>query len=97
MRQGLAERHDENRLLDSRNRRITVKYKVIIDWSAEDKAFIAAVPELPGCMADGKTPAAALKAAQRVMKDWVETAKKLGRPSGRWPLTRWWIAGTMAG
>ena len=57
-----------------------MKYEVIIYWSAEDKAFIAEVPELAGCMADGKTPAAALKAAQRVMKNWVETATKLGRP-----------------
>lgn len=57
-----------------------MKYEIIIYWSAEDKAFIAEVPELPGCMADGKTPAAALKASQRVVKEWIETAKKLGRP-----------------
>ena len=41
-----------------------MKYEIIIYWSPEDRAFIAEVPELPGCMADGKTPAAALKAAE---------------------------------
>lgn len=57
-----------------------MKYEVIIYWSKDDNAFIAEVPELAGCMADGRTPAAALKAAQRVMKEWIETAKKLKRP-----------------
>ena len=57
-----------------------MKYEVIIYWSEEDKAFIAEVPELPGCMADGKTHAAALKAAERVAKMWIETAKEKKRP-----------------
>jgi predicted RNase H-like HicB family nuclease len=57
-----------------------VKYEVIIYWSQEDKAFIAEVPELPGCMADGKTYAAALKAAEKVAKQWMETAKEPGPP-----------------
>jgi len=57
-----------------------LKYEVIIFWSKDDKAFIAEVPELAGCMADGKTPAAALKAVQRVAAEWIETATKLGRP-----------------
>lgn len=57
-----------------------MKYEVIIYWSKDDKAFIAEVPELTGCMADGSTPAKALAAAQRVMKVWIETAKKLNRP-----------------
>ena len=57
-----------------------MKYEVIIYWSADDGAFIAEVPELLGCMADGGTPAAALRAAQRVMKEWTEVAKKLERP-----------------
>jgi len=46
-----------------------MKHALIIFWSKDDSAFIAEVPELPGCMADGSTPAAALKAAQRVMKE----------------------------
>jgi predicted RNase H-like HicB family nuclease len=56
------------------------KYEVIIYWSAEDSAFIAEVPELPGCMADGPTKQAALKNAETVIKDWIATSKSLGRP-----------------
>jgi predicted RNase H-like HicB family nuclease len=56
------------------------KYEVIIYWSAEDKAFIAEVPELPGCMADGATKQAALKNVDMVIKEWIATAKSLGRP-----------------
>jgi predicted RNase H-like HicB family nuclease len=57
-----------------------MKYEVIIYWSEEDQAFIAEVPELPGCMADGATKAKALAAAERVAKEWVETAREMGRP-----------------
>ncbi|MBI5762818.1 MAG: type II toxin-antitoxin system HicB family antitoxin [Planctomycetes bacterium] len=57
-----------------------MKYEVIIYWSNEDRAFIAEVPELPGCMADGKTHQAALKAVYRVAREWLETAKQLDRP-----------------
>ena len=56
------------------------RYEVIIYWSAEDKAFIAEVPELPGCMADGKTYQEALGNVEVVIKEWIETAKDLGRP-----------------
>ena len=56
------------------------KYEVIIYWSAEDDAFIAEVPELPGCAADGPTRQAALKNVDVVIKEWIETAKELGRP-----------------
>jgi len=64
-----------------------LKYEVIIFWSEEDKAFVAEVPELPGCMADGKTYQGALRAVERVAKEWIETARELGRsvpkPKGR--------------
>ena len=56
------------------------KYEVIIYWSEEDQAFIAEVPELPGCAADGGTRQAALKNVDLVIREWIETAKKLGRP-----------------
>lgn len=56
------------------------KYEIIIYWSKEDKAFIAEVPELPGCMADGKTYQEALANAEVIIQEWVETAKELGRP-----------------
>ena len=56
------------------------KYEVIIYWSAEDAAFIAEVPELSGCAADGPTRQAALKNVDVVIKEWIETAKESGRP-----------------
>ena len=56
------------------------KYEVIIYWSDEDEAFIAEVPELPGCMADGATYQEALSKAEVVIQEWIETAKELGRP-----------------
>ena len=56
------------------------KYEVIIYWSAEDKAFIAEVPELPGYATDGPTRESALRNADRVIQEWIETAKSLGRP-----------------
>jgi predicted RNase H-like HicB family nuclease len=56
------------------------KYEVIIYWSDEDQAFIAEVPELPGCAADGSTQQAALKNADLIIKEWIETARQAGRP-----------------
>ena len=56
------------------------KYEVIIYWSEEDQAFIAEVPELPGCAADGATRHAALKSVDVIIKEWIATAKSLGRP-----------------
>lgn len=55
------------------------KYEIITYWSEEDQAFIAEVPELPGCMADGETYVEAVKNAEQVIKEWIETAKSLGR------------------
>ncbi len=57
-----------------------MNYEVIIFWSDEDQAFIAEVPELPGCMADGKTYEAALKNVRQISREWLQTAKELGRP-----------------
>jgi len=56
------------------------KYEVIIYWSKEDKAFIAEMPELPGCMADGRTYNDALKNLTVIAEEWIETAKESGRP-----------------
>ena len=55
------------------------KYEVIIYWSEEDTAFLAEVPELPGCMADGTTYEEALRNVQVIIDEWIETAKSLGR------------------
>ena len=55
------------------------KYEIILYWSKEDKAFIAEVPELAGCMADGETYQEALQNVQVIMEEWLETARSLGR------------------
>ena len=63
------------------------KYEIIIYWSEEDQAYIAEVPELPGCAADGKTYKQALANVEVIIQEWVETAKELKRsipePKGR--------------
>jgi predicted RNase H-like HicB family nuclease len=56
------------------------RYEIIIYWSEEDQAFIAEVPELPGCAADGGTYQEALANIQVIIQEWIETAKELGRP-----------------
>jgi predicted RNase H-like HicB family nuclease len=56
------------------------KYELIIYWSKEDDAFVVEVPELPGCMADGATYEEAVANAQTAIREWVETAKAIGRP-----------------
>lgn len=55
------------------------KYEIIIYWSNEDNSYIAEIPELPGCMADGSSYQEALLNAEQVIKEWIETAKDLGR------------------
>ncbi len=63
------------------------KYEVILYWSEEDNAFIAEVPELAGCMADGSSMAEALRNVEGIVAEWIETAQELGReipaPKGR--------------
>ncbi len=56
------------------------RYEMIIYWSEQDQAFIAEVPELAGCTADGATYAEAVAAAEVVINQWIETATELGRP-----------------
>jgi predicted RNase H-like HicB family nuclease len=56
------------------------RYEIIIYWSDEDNAFVAEVPELPGCMADGKTYHEALSNAEQIIQEWIETAQELGQP-----------------
>jgi predicted RNase H-like HicB family nuclease len=64
-----------------------MKYEVIIYWSEEYQAFIAEVPELPGCAADGENYQQALQNLEIIMQEWIETARELGRsipqPKGR--------------
>jgi predicted RNase H-like HicB family nuclease len=56
------------------------KYEVILYWSSEDEAFIAEVPELPGCAADGTSYEEALRNVGDIIAEWIETARELGRP-----------------
>ncbi len=56
------------------------RYEIIIFWSDEDDAFVSEVPELAGCMADGKTYHEALANAEQVIQEWIDTAQELGRP-----------------
>ena len=56
-----------------------LRYRVLISWSDEDDAFIAEVPELPGCAADGRTYQEAVANVEVVMREWIETACSLKR------------------
>jgi predicted RNase H-like HicB family nuclease len=64
-----------------------LNYEIILYWSDEDGVFVAEVPELPGCMADGRTYEEAIKNTLTVIREWIETAMELGReipkPRGR--------------
>ena len=57
-----------------------IRHEIILYWSNEDQAFLAEVPELPGCMADGKSYQEALANVEVVIQEWIETARELGRP-----------------
>jgi predicted RNase H-like HicB family nuclease len=58
----------------------SVRYEIIIYWSKDDQAFIAEIPELPGCAADGATYQEALANAETIIREWIATARELGRP-----------------
>lgn len=57
-----------------------IKYEIILSWSNEDRAFVAEVPELPGCMAHGDTREAALGHVEQAMELWIDTAREFGDP-----------------
>lgn len=63
------------------------KYGMVIFWSQADGAFVVEVPKLPGCMADGSNNQEAVANAERVVPEWIDTAKEDGRsipePKGR--------------
>jgi predicted RNase H-like HicB family nuclease len=64
-----------------------IRYELIIYWSKEDESFVVEVPELPGCTADGRSYREALENVEKVIEEWIETARELGRaipePRGR--------------
>ncbi len=55
------------------------RYELVIYWSRDDDCFVVEVPELPGCMSDGKTYQEAASNAETVIAEWIETARALGR------------------
>jgi predicted RNase H-like HicB family nuclease len=55
------------------------RYEILIFWSDEDQAFVADVPELPGCMAHGSTHTEALSNAEEAIALWIETAEEFDR------------------
>ena len=55
------------------------KYEIVIYWSKEDNAYLAEIPELTGCMADGQSYTETLENIQVIMQEWIETAQALGR------------------
>lgn len=57
-----------------------IRYEIVLYWSGDDQAFIAEIPELPGCAADGATYQEALANAEMIIREWIETARELGRP-----------------
>ncbi len=59
---------------------MNTRYELIIYWSKDNESFVVEVPELSGCMADGQTYAEAVANAEVVIEEWIETARKLGRP-----------------
>lgn len=54
------------------------KYSILIQWSDQDNCYIATVPDLPGCMSDGKTPEEAIKNTQVIISEWIEAAQEDG-------------------
>ena len=70
--------------------RMTHKYQLVIWWSAEDDAFVAEAPELPGCMAHGRTIGAAVTSIQSAIDSWLDCAREDGipipEPRGRFPV-----------
>jgi predicted RNase H-like HicB family nuclease len=78
----------ETQSLDINSKKMTpIKYELIVYWSEADESFIVEVPELVGCMADGQSYAEAVANAEIIIREWIETAKMLGRviptPKGR--------------
>jgi predicted RNase H-like HicB family nuclease len=59
---------------------MSARYEIILYWSAEDKVYIAEVPELPGCMADGASYREAIANAEVIIQEWIDTAREIGRP-----------------
>jgi predicted RNase H-like HicB family nuclease len=70
----------KTKLIQRKEMADNLQYEIILYWSKEDQAFIAEVPELPGCAADGATYQEALANVEVIIQEWLDTARELGRP-----------------
>ena len=57
-----------------------IRYEIIIYWSDENQTYLAEVPELPGCVADGASYQEAIANAETIIQEWLDTAREIGRP-----------------
>jgi predicted RNase H-like HicB family nuclease len=55
------------------------QYQIITYWSNDDNAFIAEIPDLPGCLSDGPTEAEARRNIRGIAQGWINRARYLGR------------------
>lgn len=55
------------------------KYEIDVYWSEQDGLYLAEVPDLPGCIADGKTRLEAMANAEVIAGEWIDTARQQGR------------------
>ena len=62
---------------------MATQYRIILHWSEADHAYLAKVPALPGCLADGVTAQQALANAEVIIQEWLDTARALDRPIPR--------------
>src|SRR5205814_8458679 len=79
-RQKIGPTRGQVRLRRRKENMNNIKYEIILYWSNRDQAFLAEVPELPGCAADGPTYQEALANVEVVIREWIASAQELGRP-----------------
>ena len=54
-------------------------YPIVSYWSEQDECFLAEVPDLPGCIADGLTEEEARRHAEESVERWIKMAEYMGR------------------
>jgi predicted RNase H-like HicB family nuclease len=57
-----------------------LRYRIVIEWSDQDAAFVARVPALPGCAAHGKTAEEAAREARRAAEAMLAVLREDGDP-----------------
>jgi predicted RNase H-like HicB family nuclease len=57
------------------------RYRIIVEWSDEDKAFVGRVPAFPFCSAHGGTPEEAAREATEAAEGILESLKAHGEPT----------------